>query len=142
MKNQVVIHHSATKDSGTVSWGAIERFHIDTNKWNDIGYHYGVELVGDAAYALVGRAEHKRAAAVKELNVNETGIHICVVGDFDVAPPPPVVLDVLVRRVLIPVMERWAIPPSRIFGHRDYANYKSCPGKYFDLEALRKRVSI
>jgi len=37
-KTHVVIHHSLTKDGQAVSWGAIERFHRETQGWSDVGY--------------------------------------------------------------------------------------------------------
>ena len=141
-KTEIVLHHSLTKDSGTVSWDAIERYHRETNGWADIGYHFGVEEINGVYYALLGRPEHKRAAAVKEGMANEKGIHICLVGNFDLAPPPEAMIDLLVRRVLIPVTNRWQIKPDKIFGHHDYASYKSCPGTQFPLDEIRRRVAI
>lgn len=135
-----MIHNSATKDSETVSWGAIERYHTQTNKWSDIGYHYGVERIGSGIFGLVGRSEDISAAACKEGLMNHLAIHVCVVGNFDVEPPQEDVLDTLVKRVLVPIMRRNHIEVKNIVGHRDYATYKSCPGKMWDLDALRGRV--
>lgn len=33
-----LIHHSGTRDSGTVSWSAIRSFHLYDRGWADIGY--------------------------------------------------------------------------------------------------------
>lgn len=141
-KTEIILHHSLTKDSGTVSWGAIEDYHVQHNGWLDIGYQYGVEEIAGRAYALVGRAEHKRAAAVKEGTANEKGIHIMLTGNFDLAPPSEILLGCLMRRLLIPLMSRWQIPPSKVLGHHDYAAYKTCPGTQFPLEQIRQHVSI
>ena len=141
-KTEIILHHSLTRDSGTVSWGAIEDYHVLTNKWADIGYHFGVEEINGRMYALVGRAEHKPAAAVREGMANSKGIHICLVGNYDLAPPSEGMLDCLVRRLLLPLMGRWQIKPDKLLGHHDYAPYKTCPGSHFPLDALRQRVSI
>lgn len=144
----VMLHHSATADSGTVSWGAIERYHRETHGWRDIGYHYGIELVGDAYYAMVGRPEDEIAAACKEAQMNARAVHVCLVGDFDQVPPRLALLECAVRRVILPVMHRHGITADRIIGHRDAGlmdgfewqkgQYKSCPGRAFDLEVIRR----
>ena len=136
-----MIHHSLTEDGKTVSWGAIERYHTQTQKWSDIGYHFGVELIGDEAFSLLGRWKDGTAAACREGLMNQLAYHVCVVGNYDLSPPSEKVLSVLVRRVLVPLMKADGIQPSHIVGHRDFAAYKTCPGKMFDLEALRKRTA-
>lgn len=140
MKSYVMVHHSLTDDSKTVSWNAIERYHTQVKGWRDIGYHYGVEETNDGYVALVGRPEYLDAAACKEGQMNMLAVHVCVVGNYDLEAPPEEALQILTRRVLVPVMKHYGIPPGNLVFHRDYAHYKTCPGKLFDLEALRERV--
>lgn len=140
----VMIHHSLTKDGATVSWGAIRRFHTDPlpqgQGWSDIGYHAGVEMVGDHLEAFLGRPETEPAAACKEAHMNKLALHVCLVGNFDLAPPSDELLQFTARYVIRPWLARYTIPAERIVGHRDYATYKSCPGTAFDLSRLRKIV--
>ena len=153
----IVIHHSLTKDGVTVSWPAIERYHVRTQHWRDIGYHAGVELVGgpelgEYAYqGLIGRPEDDFAAACHEAHMNQIGLHLCLVGNFDLAPPPKEMLIRAAIRFIIPWMRRYNIPADHIIGHRDAGlmagfdwkkgQYKSCPGSQFDLDVLRKMLA-
>lgn len=146
----IVVHHSLTQDAGTVSWGAIQRHHVAEKGWRDIGYHAGVEHIGGEPFALYGRDLNEQAAAAVEADMNARGLHVCVVGNFDMAPPDPEALAVLARRIILPWMRTYGIPADRVIGHRDVGmmagydwtlgQYKSCPGKLFDLEALRSLV--
>jgi hypothetical protein len=132
-----MIHHSLTQDGETVSWGAIEHYHKAARGWQDIGYHYGVERIQGRPYALIGRGENQVAAACREGQMNSRALHVCCVGNYDLEPPAPDTLDVLIRRVLLPLMDRYRIPAGNIVGHHAYAPYKSCPGIKFNLTALR-----
>ena len=147
IRDTIVVHHSLTKDSGTVSWAAIERFHRETNGWADTGYHAGLELVADlpgtsfySYQALIGRAIDLKAAACPQGNMNERGLHVCCVGNFDDIEPSNVLLERLVERVIRPWMRIYHIHPDRILGHRDFNSAKSCPGRRFDLERVRRMV--
>lgn len=142
----ICIHHSLTKDSGTVSWGAIADYHTKILGWRAIGYHYGVEKITDAKgqtrlYALVGRPETWVGAAVKEQNSNEFGIHICVVGNFNEETPTDELYQFLARELVLPIMDRYGIMREAVVGHRDFADYKTCPGENFDLDRLRNFCS-
>jgi len=137
----IMVHHSLTKDGETVSWGAIERYHRETRGWTDIGYHFGVENIAGDQYAVVGRPEHRPAAACPQGEMNRLAIHVCCVGNFDLAPPSQAMLQLVVKRVLIPVMDRYGITPERIVGHHQYNPAKSCPGTKFDLAKLRLLIS-
>lgn len=132
----MIIHHSLTKDSQTVSWSAIRRYHTEENGWADIGYHFGLELIGDRFEVLVGRSEIVAGAHCQGRNHDSLGI--CFVGNFDLAPPP----DAMMRRaveVFYPIMRRLAIPPENVFGHRDFSE-KTCPGTQFPMERFREAL--
>jgi N-acetylmuramoyl-L-alanine amidase len=139
-KEYVMLHHSLTKDGPLLNWGAIERYHVITKGWADVAYHYGVELVDDRFYTVVGRPEHHKAAACYQAEMNDKAIHVCLVGNFDEVTPPYWMTATLIKRVLLPVMYRYNIPVERIVGHSEYAPYKSCPGRLLNLAALRDKV--
>jgi len=136
-RTHIMVHHSLTRDGQTVSWGAIRRYHVEHNGWDDIGYHYGVELVGDHYEALLGRSELDPAAACPQAQMNARALHVCCVGNYDLEPPPKPMLEVLVRLVIVPAMVEYGIPIERIVGHHDFRPSKTCPGTRFDLEVVR-----
>ncbi len=134
---RIMVHHSATKDSGTVSWGAIWKFHVQVRGWQDIGYHAGVELLRDRYEALYGRPVTIKGAHTRGQNSDSLGI--CFIGDYDVEEPPTEMLLVGIRRVIIPWMDVHGIPIDEIFGHRSFST-KTCPGKLFSMEKLRQLI--
>ena len=132
----IIIHHSLTKDSGTVSWGPIRKYHLGLG-WRDIGYHYGIELVNSEYEILLGRMANEEGAHTR--GMNNTSLGICCVGNYDKQPPPKALLDKL-RQLCLFLMVQYAIPPENIYGHRIFATYKSCPGNLFDMDAFRKSL--
>ena len=146
----VIIHHSLTKDGIVADWEAIRKYHKEVNGWSDIGYHYGIERVGQGILLQVGRPESQTGAHCREMHMNLKSIGICVVGNFDLAPPGLEVMQFLVDIVKRKVAE-YGIPFNAILGHREVGlmagfdwrkgQYKSCPGKHFNMDLLREMVS-
>lgn len=132
----IVIHHSLTADSGTLSWQAIRRHHTDPAgpyKGRDVLYHAGVELVNGEYEALLGRPLDWSGGHT--VGVNKTHLGLLFVGNYDLAPPPDAMLEVACERVIRPWMKAFSIPATQIEPHHAYA-HKSCPGTQFRMDRL------
>jgi len=134
----IIIHHSLTKDSDTVSWQAIRKYHIETMGFKSTGYHYGIELINDEYEIIVGRLLDEQGAHTKGKNHDSIGI--CIVGNFDLAPPNERQWE-LTTKLCVSLARVFNIRLSNIYGHRDFANYKTCPGVMFNMEKLRDDVA-
>jgi len=134
----VIIHHSLTKDGKTVSWNAIRKYHISLG-WKTIGYHYGIELVDDDYEILVGRMMNEFGAHCTQQNMNYQSLGICCIGNFDVDPVPPKQwqLCLALVRSLVDVLR---LSVDNIYGHNQFANYKSCPGKNWSMDKFREEL--
>lgn len=134
----VILHHSATKDSGTVSWNAIRRYHVESLNWREIGYHYGIEKIDDCTQALLGRMWYERGAHCKEDGMNGRSLGVCFVGNFDEQEVPAEQWDLGVK-VVGSICLSHGISVDYVRGHCDFSR-KTCPGKYFDLGKFREDV--
>jgi len=150
----IVVHHTLTSDGIVVNWDAIRRYHVHTNGWQDIGYHFGLEKAGRNYEILVGRPLNIMGAHTKCLNRNSVGI--AIVGNFDRYPPTRTQINKLVKYILKPLMIYLDVPVERVIGHREAFialqregasetcikkyNRKSCPGWRFKMASLRDRL--
>lgn len=135
---EIIIHCSDTKDYGTVSWEAIRRYHKEVNGWQDIGYHFGVELVGSAYRWMIGRPDTHMGAHCRGHNHDSLGV--CFVGRFEELQPPEAQFD-SGACLVASLCRRWGIDPETgVKAHRDYDPHKTCPGTKFDMDDFRARV--
>jgi len=77
----IVIHHTAGPDTQTST--DIALYHINTNKWGGIGYHFVITRDGTVHY--VGDLTTARANVA---NLNEKVIGVCLVGNFTGSKKP------------------------------------------------------
>jgi hypothetical protein len=165
-KTHIMIHHSFNKDHGTlVDTQGTRKYHMsyridyhivskqeyfrrlkikDGKKfqkpWIDLGYYFTEEYINNQPEILVGRPMNIKGAHCPEGDMNNKAISVCVMGNFDKKKPSDEILIILAKRLVIPLMYLAHIPVEHIVGHRDYAPYKSCPGKKFDLDYFRDLV--
>ena len=130
----IILHHSFTKDGIKLSWNAIRDYHINTFDMDDIGYHYGIENVRGKYLTMSGRMPYIRGAHTKQVvngrKMNWSSIGICCVGNYDEVEPPVEML-VELNKLVSWLQYEYSITDDKIKFHRDYADYKSCPGKLF-----------
>jgi N-acetylmuramoyl-L-alanine amidase len=135
----LVIHHSLTKDGNVNDWEAIRKYHINTNKWLDIGYHFGIEKINDKYIIQKGRSEKTVGAHTKEQGMNKKSLGICVVGNFDLYEPDEKTFNLLIA-LCTQLCLKYKLSSDKIRPHNEYAP-KSCPGKMFNMDKLRKEVA-
>lgn len=142
-KTHIVLHHSLTEDGKTVSWSAIRQYHVKTNGWRDIGYHFGIEDINGTLEILFGRLPNEDGAHCQDAGMNRKGIGICLVGNFD-AQVPTTELWSKARGLVLYLMDAYKIPAENVIGHREaqaslpLSKRKSCPGKLFNMDRFRK----
>ena len=129
---EIVVHHSGTDDGPALNWDAIRRYHIDHNKWLDIGYNAGVELIGASYEVLMGRPTYMTGAHT--IGHNTTALGICFVGNFTKGVPPDGQLEAGAKKIKEWV-ETYNIPKGNIFPHRTL-NSTDCPGMMFPWSKL------
>lgn len=136
----LVIHHSATPDGKTHEWPAIKKYHMEHNGWSDIGYHAGIERVGENVLIQVGRPLIRVGAHVAGFNSQSFGL--CLVGNFDKATPDAGTWSMALD-LSLDIMRWFTIPVSRVIGHREaydkmgQVRQKSCPGLRFVMDDFR-----
>jgi N-acetylmuramoyl-L-alanine amidase len=144
---KLMLHHSLTSDGKTVSVPAIRRYHIQQMGMVMEGYHGFVELAGDDYEAILGRplnwmdAEGHRGAACPQGDMNKIAIHICLIGNFDMQPPPPRQLEVFREKFWLPWADMFGLTPADIVFHREFAPWKSCPGKQLTRAYLAQFIA-
>lgn len=131
--SKIILHHSLTKDSKTVSVGAIRKYHTKTLSWSDIGYHFLIELMRDDIEIVCGRMLDKKGSHCRGFNTDSIGI--CFIGNYDLEEPSKEMWDAGVKLVAF-LMRQYDI--ISIKGHVDYNSKKTCPGKLFDLQKFRE----
>ena len=142
----VIVHHSATKNGNSAIF---DKYHKEGHHWDGIGYDF---VIGNGTDSSDGCVEvtyrwqqQKRGAhcgGTANNWANETGVGICLVGDFNNTRPTERQLASLAKLVNF-LQKRYKIGSGRVYGHRNTpgARATDCPGKNFLFDDLQRRVA-
>ena len=124
---RVTVHHTVTPTNDSVSVTQrvqqIQNFHMNTQGWCDIGYHF---LVGQDGQVYAGRHEGLRGTHVGGNNTGNLGVSF--IGTYTSVAPSGGMFDAG-GRILAAISGYYGIGLDRgnIRGHREYGG-TACPG--------------
>ena len=139
--NTVVVHCADTPATMDIGVKEIRDWHINGNKWNDIGYHYVIRRNGTLEK---GRKLETTGAHVSGHNSHSIGI--CLVGGKPVKGQKKDInlftieqLETL-ESLLFNLKGFLQEPDLKIVGHCELDNKKTCPN--FDVQTWLKERKI
>lgn len=126
--NKIIIHCSATPEGRNNTIEDIRAWHTNKetgNGWNDIGYHYVIELDG-----AVKAGRKLETVGAHTSGFNEDSIGICYIGgmDKDNKKPKDTRTDAQkasLKRLVLELLEQF--PNAKVYGHHDFNPGKACP---------------
>lgn len=137
----VVVHHSATEEGSYADIDAEHRKLLGSA--DGCGYHF---VIGNGTGSGDGQIEvsqrwvkqkhgvHCRNA--RRADIDEYGIGVCLIGDFEKAPPTPRQQAAL-KALIAYLSEKYRIDQARMETHSHMAATPTvCPGKHFPDDAL------
>ncbi|NRS51763.1 N-acetylmuramoyl-L-alanine amidase [Brevibacillus sp. HB2.2] len=125
------MHHSATL-SGSPE--AFARYHVSTNGWPGIAYHFVIQKDG-----VIYWCNDPETISYHVGNSNRHALGICLVGDFRTQQPTAAQLDA--ANCLIQHMQLQIPTMKQVLGHQEYPGYasKNCPA--FPMGTFRTNYS-
>ena len=123
---KIVIHCTATPPSMDIGVNEVRRWHVEENKWTDVGYHFVVRRNGQVE---TGRPLERPGAHVKGHNSDSIGI--AWVGGLDekatyAEDNRTPEQDEALFNLIDNLQEKF--PGAALMGHRDFKGVKkSCP---------------
>lgn len=130
---KIIVHCADTPEGRDDKAADIRRWH-KARGFNDIGYHYVVDLDG-----TIEPGRDVTIAGAHTTGHNEDSIGVCYIGgaDTDMKPKDTRTEEqkTALRLLLKYLVQKY--PGAKIYGHRDFAN-KSCPS--FDAKTEYKEL--
>lgn len=122
---KIVVHCTSTPEGRDIDAATVRSWHVNGNKWADIGYHWLIKLDGTIEK---GRPENKAGAHVSGHNSDSIGI-VYVGGVAKDGRTPKDTRTPEQKEALIRLLrqKRADYPGAEIYGHHDFNKWKACP---------------
>ena len=139
---RIIIHHSATPIDDAVN---MHKVHLARGMKNGLAYHFvisnGSRKARDGEIYLSNRWKGQLDGGhVKKQAWNRTSIGICLIGNFEIRPPTSKQLSAL-EGLCEYLMKRCNLQANDVTTHTLFhPKHTVCPGKYFSLTGLRRRL--
>lgn len=132
----IAIHHSLTDNiPGGSDVEAFARYHVETNDWPGIGYHYVIDADG-TVYKC-------NSATTKSYHVgkhNRFSLGVCLVGDFSNYPPTDIQYQAT-KELIQQLINAYGVTVDNVLGHSEFEGYKwkKCP--CINMDKLRRDLT-
>jgi LysM repeat protein len=139
---RIIIHHSATPIDDALN---MHKVHLNRGMKNGLAYHFvisnGSRKARDGEIYLSNRWKGQLDGGhVKKHSANQTSIGICLIGNFEIRPPSSKQLTAL-EGLCEYLMKRCNLQANDVTTHTIFhPKHTVCPGKYFSLTGLRRRL--
>lgn len=132
--SHIAIHHSMTTSGDAY---AFARYHVGTNNWPGIGYHYVIDKDGTINWCQ----DH----ATKTYHVgfhNNYSLGVCIVGDYRTEKPSDMLWNKTLELIKHLMLKINLADVDMVLGHQEFEGYdwKPCPGQHWDMAAMRKTL--
>jgi len=129
----LVIHHSESpKKVGKKAVRDLQDWHVDGNKWLEIGYHFIIDSDGNV---YEGRKENHHGSHC--YGYNQVSLGICLIGNFDNDYPNENQYNSLIK-LIKHLKQKWEIKENKVAFHRTLDGMKCCPGNHLDLYEIKR----
>ena len=134
----IVVHHSA---SAVGNAAIFDKAHRDRG-WDGLGYHF---VIGNGSASGDGEVEvgfrwsrQMQGAHAGNIEYNQHGIGICLVGDFENGGTPTPNQMASLRRLVRYLQVKTGVPSSEVIGHGNVPGKSTqCPGRALDIGSFR-----
>lgn len=136
--NMIILHCSATREGQDIKAATIKKWHVQDKHWEDIGYHYVIDLDGTIEN---GRREDLVGAHCS--GHNSTSIGICYIGGCDKNMKPKDTRTQQQKQSMYnlckELMIKYHIPITDVHVHNEFDTGKACPS--FSISQFRAEFS-